>query len=303
MIITNKLNLPQPFVDAVQSDYKPTPHQYSATTILNPTRQIILQRRYNDKITQDVADMIWMLFGTALHSVLENSQEEETQFKEEYLKQDLGILDESLKGFCLSGKADLLDVLRKRMTDYKTTSVFKIQKKDYEDWRKQLLIYSWLFIKIGFEVDNAEIIALLKDWSSTKAKVDKTYPQLQVQKVSFKFSKKDFDEIEQFIINKFKELKQYEEVKDEDLPMCSMEERWNTGNKYAVKKKANKRADRVYDTKEEAEEHISKIPEDSRDLYEIEERIGEDKRCLEYCSCCKFCPYYKEKYEEKKEGI
>ena len=303
MIITNKLNLPQPFVDAVQSDYKPTPHQYSATTILNPTRQIILQRRYNEKITQDVADMIWMLFGTALHSVLENSKEEETQFKEEYLKQDLGILDESLKGFYLSGKADLLDVLRKRMTDYKTTSVFKIQKKDYEDWRKQLLIYSWLFIKIGFEVDNAEIVALLKDWSSTKAKVDKSYPQLQVQKVPFKFNKKDFDEIEQFIINKFKELKQYEEVKDEDLPMCSMEERWNDGNKYAVKKKNNKRADRVYDTREEAVNHINNIKEELRKNFVIEERLGEDKRCLEYCSCCKFCPYYKEKYEEKKEGI
>ena len=288
MKITNKLNLPQPFVDAVQSDYKPKEHQYSVTTVLNPTRQVILQRRYNEEITQDVADMIWMLFGTALHSVLENSKESESQFKEEYLKQDLGILDESLSGYYLSGKADLLDVLKKRMTDYKTTSVFKIQKKDYEDWRKQLLIYSWLFIKIGFEINNAEIIALLKDWSSTKAKVDRSYPQLQVQRVPFKFTKKDFDEIEEFIINKFKELKENENKNDEDLPLCTPEERWNTGDKYAVKKKKNKRADRVYDTLEEAEEHLSKI---DPKIYEIEVRKGEDKRCLEYCSCCKFCSY------------
>lgn len=239
--------------------------------------------------------MIWMLFGTALHSILENSQESENQFKEEYLKQDLGILDESLKGYTLSGKADLLDVLKKRMTDYKTTSVFKVQKKDYEDWRKQLLIYSWLFIKIGFDVDNAEIIALLKDWSSTKAKVDKSYPQLQVQKVPFKFKQKDFDEIEIFIVNKFKELKNNEAVKDEELPLCTPEERWNTGNKYAVKKKKNKRAERVYDTLEEAEEHLSRV---GKKEYEIEFREGTDKRCLEYCSCCVFCPYYKEKYLE-----
>lgn len=288
--------MPKPFVDAVQSDYRPKEHQYSVTTILNPTRQIILSRRYGDKITQDVSSMIWMLFGTALHSVLENSQESENQFKEEYLKQNLVILDKELKDYYLSGKADLLDVKEKKMIDYKTTSVFKIQKKDFEDYRKQLLIYSWLFKKIGFEVDKAEIVALLKDWSSTKAKVDKSYPQLQVQVIKFKFTKKDFEKIEQLITSKFKELKKCENLSDDELPMCTLEERWNTGNKYAVKKKKNKRADRVYDTLEEAEEHLSRV---GKKEYEIEFRKGEDKRCLEYCSCCKFCPFYKEKYMKK----
>lgn len=287
------MNLPQPFVDAVQSDYKPKDHQYSVTTILNPTRQVILSRRYGDMITQDVSNMIWMLFGTALHSVLENSQEGENQFKEEYLKQNLDILDEDLKDYYLSGKADLLDVKEKKMIDYKTTSVFKIQKKDFEDYRKQLLIYSWLFRKIGFEVDKAEIVALLKDWSSTRAKVDKSYPQLQVQVIKFKFTKKDFEEIEKLIINKFKELKVNEQVKDEDLPMCTLEERWNTGDKYAVKKKKNKRADRVYDTLKEAEEHLSRVGEKE---YEIEVREGKNTRCESYCACHEFCDYWRKHY-------
>lgn len=299
MKITNKLGLPKPFVDAVQSNYKPKEHQYSVTTILNPTRQIILSRRYDNLITQDVSNMIWMLFGTALHSVLENAQENENQFKEEYLKQCLDILDDDLKDYYLSGKADLLDVKEKKMIDYKTTSVFKIQKKDFEDYRKQLLIYSWLFKKIGFEVDKAEIVALLKDWSSTKAKVDKSYPQLQVQVIKFKFTKKDFDDIERLIVNKFKELKLNEQVKDEDLPLCTTEERWNTGDKYAIKKKKNKRADRVYNTLKEAEEHLLRVGENE---YEIEYRHGEDKRCIEYCSCHEFCPYYRKEYMKKLEN-
>lgn len=285
--------MPQPFVDAVQSEYKPKEHQYSVTTILNPTRQVILSRRYNEQIVQDVSDMIWMLFGTALHKVLEESQEDVNQFKEEYLKQELKILDQSLTGYFLSGKADLLDVAKKKMIDYKTTSTFKIVKGDYEDWYKQLLIYAWLFTKIGFEVDKGEIVALLKDWSKTKAKVDKSYPQLQVKIVPFKFKKKDFDYIETYIKERFLELKKYENVPDDELPLCTEEERWNTGTKYAVKKKTNKRADRVYDTLEQAQEHLSKI---DNKVYEIETRIGEDKRCLEYCSCKDFCPYYKEKY-------
>ena len=284
-------------MDAVQSDYKPNEHQYSVTTILNPTRQVILSRRYGEEITQDVSNMIWMLFGTALHTVLENAQEGENQFKEEYLKQHLDILDKELKGYYLSGKADLLDVAEKEMTDYKTTSVYKIIKKDYTDWKKQLLIYSWLFKQIGFDIDKAKIVALLKDWS-TKAKIDKSYPQLQVQVIKFKFTKKDFEEIEKFIISKFKELKANENVSDKDLPMCTSEERWNTGNKYAVKKKKNKRADRVYDTLKEAEEHLSRVGDKD---YMIEFREGQDKRCLEYCSCCMFCPYYREKYMKKEK--
>lgn len=244
--------------------------------------------------------MIWMLFGTALHKILEESQESNTQLKEEYLKQDLEIIDSSLKGYFLSGKADLLDVSLKKMIDYKTTSVYKILKQDYEDWYKQLLIYAWLFTKIGFEVDNAEIVALLKDWSKTKAKVDKNYPQLQVQIIPFKFTEKDFEYIEKFILQRFLELKQYENVPDCDLPMCTEIERWNEGKKYAVKKNKNKTAIRVLNSLKEAEEYKNNIQEKQpKDYYWIEEREGIDKRCLEYCSCCQFCPYYQKKYMKK----
>ena len=294
--ITNKMGLPKQLVSLVDNGYKPTEKRYSCTTILKPTRQIILERRYTDQIEQDVADMIWCIFGTLAHSVIENSQEGEGQFKEEKLLVDLGNYSEELKGYYLSGRSDMIDLIDKCITDWKTCSAWKVIYKDFEDWRKEMLIYAFAVRDIGFEIDKAQAIAFIKDHNKTKSKTDYQYPKLPIWVEKFSFNNKDFDEIEQFIINKFKEIKQYEEVKDEDLPMCSMEERWNTGNKYAVKKKANKRADRVYDTKEEAEEHISKIPENSRNLYEIEERIGEDKRCLEYCSCCEFCPYYKEHY-------
>ena len=86
MKITNKLNLPKQLVELVDNNYKPTHKQYSCTTILKPTRQIILERRYSNEIEQDVSDMCWMIFGIAVHSVIENSKESEGQFKEEKLK-------------------------------------------------------------------------------------------------------------------------------------------------------------------------------------------------------------------------
>ena len=300
--ITNKLNLPKQLVDLVSSNYQPKEHQYSCTTILKPTRQVILERRHNDEIEQDVSEMIWCIFGILAHSAIENSQEDVGQFKEEKLKVDLGKYCKELEGYYLSGRSDMIDLLDKCITDWKTASCWKVIYKDFEDWRKEMLIYAWAVKDMGFEIDKAQAIAFLKDHNKTKAKVDSSYPQLPVWVEKFKFTDKDFKDIEEFIKNRFLELKKYEDVSDEELPMCSMEERWNDGNKYIVIKKGNKRATKIHETLEEAQKHLDNLEKDYPGVYEIQERLGEDKKCLEYCSCCKFCPYYREKYMKGEEN-
>ncbi len=299
MKITNKLNLPKQLVELVNSNYKPTPHQYSCTTILKPTRQIILERRYGDQIEQDVSDMCWMIFGIAVHSVIENSQEDNGQFKEEKLKVDLGKYWEELKGYYLSGRSDMIDLIKKTIIDWKTCSAWKVIYKDFEDWRKEMLIYAWAVKDLGFDIDKAEAIAFIKDHNKTKSKTDSQYPKLPIWVESFKFNKKSFQEIEKFIYNKFMELKKYENASDDDLPMCTDEERWKEQTQYAVKKKANKKASKIHDTLKQAEEHLKNLEAEYPNVYEIEIREGTDKRCLEYCSCCEFCPYYQKLYGKK----
>lgn len=300
MALTNKMNLPAPIYNALNSDYQPKPHQYSVTTILNSVRQVILKRRYNDEIEQDCSELIWALFGTAFHSILENANEEEDQFKEEYLKQDLGIICDELKGYFLSGKADLVDIATKTIIDYKTTSTFKVLKKDFEDYRLQLLIYAWLFRKLGFEINKGEIVALLRDFQKSKAKFDKDYPQFQVQKIQFKFSDKDFKEIEEFIKNRFLELKKYEDVPDDELPECTDEEKWSTGWQYKVFKKGNKVATKIHLTLEEAEKHLENLEKNYPGVYEIRTFEPNYKKCEEYCSACKYCKFWKEHYGDMK---
>lgn len=289
MKINNKLNLPQPFVDAVTREYEYKDKQYSVTTILKDVREILLTRRHQNEIEQDVADMIWLILGTATHSVLENSKEADAEFKEEHF------VEEVQDGYKLSGQADLYNAETKTVTDYKTCSVWKVIYDDWDDYKKQLLMYAWAFRKMGFEVNKGQIVAIIKDHSKTKAKVDNNYPQFPVYKKVFNFEKQDFEEIETYIKEKFTEIAKYEKVSDEELPICSEEARWNDGDKYAVKKKGNKRALRVYDTLKEAEEHLKQ----DNDL-ELEIRKGEDKKCMEYCSCCQFCEYWKENYGGKK---
>lgn len=289
MIITNKLNLPQAFVEMAKSDYKLAENEYRVTSLLRGIRETILERRHQDKIERDVADMIWLLFGTAVHNILEHQEESETEFKEERVKVKIG-------DYILSGQFDLYCTKEKKITDYKTASVWKIVYSDYEDWRKQLLIYAWLVRKIGFEVKCAEVVALLKDHSKAKAKFDSNYPQLPVKKIRFDFTEKDFVEIEQWLNNKFQEIQLAEQLPDNELPLCTPSERFNNGGKWAVMNGNNKRAVRVLDSQEEAERYMETTGKGTH----VEHRPGEDKKCQDYCSVSEFCSYWQEK---KKEAI
>ncbi|HQE50447.1 MAG TPA: PD-(D/E)XK nuclease family protein, partial [Fervidobacterium sp.] len=169
MIITNKLRLPQQLVNMAKRDYKFEPNEYRVTQLLKGIRETILERRHYHEIEQDVSDMIWLLFGTAVHSIIEHHKEADHEFKEERIKIRIG-------NYILSGKFDLYNAETKTITDYKTCSIWKVVNGDYEDWRRQLLIYAYMLQSIGFPVEKAEIIALMKDHSKAQAKRKADYP-------------------------------------------------------------------------------------------------------------------------------
>ena len=280
MRITNRANLPTPFVRMAEDKYTITPKRYSVTTLLKPVREILLNRRHNEEIEQDCSDMIWLLFGKAVHSILEKYSSGVSEFTEEKLTVELE------NGYTVSGVVDLYDIEKKEVVDYKTASTWKVIYKDYEDWRKQGLAYAWLLRKNGFECEKVVFYAILKDWSKTKAKVDREYPQSPVVKVEFDVA--DIDEIDKYIRAKIDEIILYEDKPDSALPLCSLEDRWNDGDKYAVMKKGRKTAMRVLDTFAEAEDWRVKNGGDF-----IELRKGVDKKCMDYCLCCTKCSYYK----------
>jgi hypothetical protein len=146
--------------------------------------------------------------------------------------------------------------------------------------------------RFGFWADNAEIIAIMKDHSKRDAKIKPDYPQFPVKKISFKFTEQDFTEIEEWLKSRFAEIAEAEKLPDDELPLCTPEERFNRGDKFAVMKNGRKTAMRVLDSMEEAELWMADNGGDS-----IEIRKGEDKKCKEYCSACEFCNYYKEQVE------
>ena len=287
MRITNTYNLPQPFVSAVEKEYSYKTKQYSVTSILKGTCQAILERRHQDEIEQDVSEMAWLIFGTAVHSILENSQETIDQLKENKIVIDLP------NGYKLSGIFDLYDDKTKTVTDYKTASVNKVLYNDWEDYRRQLLIYCWMLRRIGFDARRGELVVLLKDHSKTKAMIQSDYPMHPIYRIGWTFTDEDLKGIEEFIMQKFEDIDDCEKLDDSDLPNCTPAERWHKDDKYAVMKEGRKTAIRVLDSREEADLYIINNGLDKK--HYIEKREGQDMRCENYCTVSKWCPFYQMK--------
>lgn len=282
MKITNNFNLPSPFFSMASADQFPLKDKvYRVTSLLKGVRETILERRHDAEITKDVSEMVWLLFGTAVHNILEAQPESDMQIKEERLTVPFG-------EYMLTGKFDLYDAETETVTDYKTASVWKIMFGEFSDWRRQLLIYCWMLQKIGFKATKGRIVAFLKDHNKRDAKYKPDYPKRPVQTVEFTFTEKDFAECESWLAERFALIAKAEQLPDDELPICTPEERFNSGDKFAVMSKGKKRALRVLDTMEDAELWQMNNGGDY-----IEHRKGEDKKCADYCAACEFCSYYK----------
>lgn len=288
MRITNRLNLPDPFVAAATSDHEYAEGRYSVTDLLGGTCEAILKRRHADEIEDDVADRVWAIFGSAVHRILQDAQEAPDQLKENWIAHQL---DGDLRGYWLSGIFDLYDDATGTVTDYKTASVWKVQMGDYMDWRMQTLMYCWLLQQIGFDAWTGQIVAMLKDHSIRKARTDKDYPQHPVFIISWNFTQADLDGIGDFIRRWFTELSNLEALPDDMLMPCTEAQRWHKPDTFAVVKDGNKRAARVLEDLDAASALCDQLSEKTGKPHHVEHRIGEDTKCDSYCSVSEFCPY------------
>lgn len=289
MKVTNELCLPKPFVDAATSDYQYTPKRYSVTAVMKGVREAILKRRHDSEIEQDVSDMVWAIFGSAVHGILEHSEETASQLKENWLSVDMG------DGYELSGIFDLYDDATGTVTDYKTATAWKVVFGEFDDWKRQTLCYVWMLRQIGFDAKRGEIVAMLKDHSKTKAKADHTYPQHPVYRIGWDFSEQEIEECGEWLRGRFEEIKRAEVLPDDELPMCTEEERWHKADKWAVMKEGRKSAVKLYDSEEEANKRV----EEEGDKFYVEHRPGDDPKCRDYCAACEFCQHYRELVAEK----
>ena len=84
-------------------------------------------------------------------------------------------------------------------------------------------------------------------------------------------------------------IRKAEEQADEELEPCTKDERWATDDKFAIMKEGRKSAIKLFDTREDAEKMLESLD----DKHWLQERKGESKKCVDYCVCRDFCPFYK----------
>lgn len=280
MKITNKYGLPDTIVNAVKRPtYSKGGANLSATEILTSPRIVQLRKKHQAEIEQDVSDMVWSLFGTAIHGVLEHGKDDSHVVEER--------LHTTLDGWSISGAIDLQTIINGtvKVSDYKTTGAWGVMNEKM-DWTYQLNIYAWLVERAkGLKVTELEIIAIIRDWSKREADRREDYPKAPI--VALPISLWNMEKTEAFVKDKLHQhadAYMSAEIGD-DLPLCSSEDMWEKPAVWAVKKTKNVRAKSLHDSKETAEKAVETLGKE----YTIEFRPGERVRCQNYCPVSKFC--------------
>ena len=298
MKITNNFGMPQPFVDfAINDKYSKGKADISVTSLIDSPKIRLMKDKYDDQIEVDAVDMVWALFGTAVHSVLEKSKQSDDIITEERLYKEVD-------GWVLSGAIDRQEFIYNddgsrtvNIIDYKVTSVWSVIYGKPE-WENQLNCYAYLASKTN--VGSLKICAILRDWNRRDAEKKEDYPKAPIVFVDIPLW--DKSKTEEYIKDRIR-IHQEAQISfdlNEDVGLCSDEDMWKKNDTWAVKKKGQKRAIRVLDSEEEANNYIDwhnetdQVYTKKTDL-EIEFRSGEYTRCGNYCSVADFCNQYKER--------
>lgn len=281
MKLTNRLNLPSPLVAAIANDrYDGGTSDFSTTGLLKPARIAELSRQHREEMSEDASDRIWALFGQVVHTIIERAATNELVEKRLFME---------IAGKTVSGQIDLYQ--GDTLWDWKTTSIYSGKDGPKEEWTQQGNINRLLCAENGIEVKLIQFVALYRDWSKMAAeRKGEEYPQSQIE--IFDLPLWPLEKTRRFVEER---IAAHEAAKIE-LPLCTDEERWMKPEKWALMKKGQKRAVKLYDGQEWAEVALKNTNEPQK--HRIEHRPGEQTRCLFYCPVSAYCVQFRELMED-----
>jgi hypothetical protein len=263
-------------VEAITNDgYDRGACDFTVTELLQPPRARALMIQHRGEIVEDASDLIWRLMGQIGHTVLERAADPDYSEQRFYAQ---------VAGKMISGRADLhFDGGYDHLWDYKFTSVYAAKDGIKPEWEQQVNMLRWLVVQhktregIKCHVDKASICAIYRDWSKPRAAREQGYPQRNVQVLPVNLW--PLSHTLKFIEARVRAQLDAQNV----LPLCTDDERWATQERWAVKKKGNKRAERLFDDEQTASFAARQWK------MEVEHRPKEFKRCAFYCQAYPFC--------------
>ena len=293
MKLTNKFNIPQTFVNVLERPtYTKGKAHLSVTQLINSPKIVALTQKFDADLEQDVSDMVWSIFGTAIHGVLEHGKDENHIVEER--------LHATLDGWRISGAIDLQikDDAGLSIRDYKTTSAWGVMNEKVE-WEQQLNIYAWLVETVKkTPIIDIGIVAIIRDWSRRDAAKNENYPPAPVKEIPIRLW--TYEEQTTYIKHRIglHSACEFAMETEEDLPPCTPDEMWEKPTTWAIKKVGGVRAKSVHDT----EESMLKALEIAGPAYEIEVRPGSRIRCESFCPVNTYCQQWRDYQESFNEN-
>ena len=286
MKLTNNFGMPETILNVIaRPQYSKGKANMSVTELLNSPRIVQLKRKHWEDLTEDAADMVWSIFGTAIHNILEHGKGD-THVVEERIHVELD-------GMRISGAIDLQEISEDGITvsDYKTTSAWAAMQEK-KDWHNQLNSYAYLVEKAkGIPVTKLQIVAIVRDWSRREAQHKEGYPKAPIVVIDIPLW--PFAEREAYVRSRISLHGDalFEMETDGEMPNCTSEEMWEKQTTYALKKDGNVRAKSVHDTSEAADTALAAATEKAKkgEKFLIEVREGGRTRCESFCQVAPYC--------------
>lgn len=332
--ITNKMGIDLPLaVWLLQDGYKsgaadaPPGELLSATTLMKPTRQLILQRKVDKSIEEmDISELVASRMGHGLHDSIERAWTEgnwrramsQLHYPDSIIKRikinpdpatikagvDIPIYLEKrgfreFGGVVITGQLDFL--MNQSYRDFKSTSTFAWTSgsKD-QDYILQGSIYRWLFPDLITD-DVMRIEFIFTDWQKFMARVNPNYPQAKVAHKDFPLM--SLEDTEQWITDKLADIRKNAKLKQDQMVRCTDKELWRQKDAYKYfsdlekakipgarcTKRFDNEADGLLHVKEKNKGVLITVP-------------GEPKAC-NYCPAFQVCEQRKEMFSDDGEYI
>lgn len=263
-------------------DYNDDPHTISVTTLMKPTRQIVLAKRIPpDNAPIDLISQMSNRLGAAMHDGIERAWH--TNYKGALLA--LGVrqrvidlirinptdaellanpdiipvymeqrLQKKMGKWTVTGKFDFVG--EGRVQDFKSASVWSYMNQVNAD--KQIMqgsLYRWLDPK-KITQDEMDIIHIFMDWRRSQVGQDPKYPPQHIAVQTFPLM--PFAQTEQWVRMKLAEIDRYMDADEAIIPECDEDALWRskTTYKFYLNGAANaKKATKNFDTLTEANQY------------------------------------------------
>lgn len=291
----DNIDLPEPLYNILTNDdYLYEEDVWSITTLVAPPQIVQLQRRHEDKTPKDPLDNTFILFGKAIHALLEREALlNDGNYHKRYIIEERYY--DTLDGVQISGQIDLYDIQTKTLWDFKVTSFWVEQFGIHDEWKSQLNCYKRFLENEDYKVDHLKIATIIRDVKRDANRII-IAPKKQIN--VFDVPIWSVAQTENYLKERIKLHTLNKSLLDDQLTPCTPDERWIKSKWAVINTKNLQSKAELFEEEIEALEKKEQLGEG----YIVSNRSSTPIRCLEFCEAREICNQLKKEGWKFKNG-